>query len=788
MTQRTAFFAYPSYPNNLTEVLRSAIKKINQAEPQIKITSWEDLNVTGNLIVSQILTAISQADVFACDLTYLNPNVLFELGFAIARRKKVWIVIDTNIKDSQEKFNKFKILTTSGYSPYSNSQDILNSFIAEKPFDNLEKTLFKDAIEQSVEQLASPKMLFLKSGINTEASTKLSQIVESSEIPVTIDDPQEMQIQSLSWYAQHTYNAPAVIAHFLSTNHINHGLHNAKCAFISGLALGFESDILMLAHEPFKNAPIDYKDMLFVHNTAAACEETAENWLGKQKSNNFASFLRTAQSNKPTSSYTDLQRIALGEFVAENERESLKNYFVQTAAFNNALRENHTVFIGRKGTGKTANFFMLHDTLLEDKRNHVCLIKPPSYELEGVLRILRQAISTSEQGYLIESLWKFLIYSELVVSIMDKIKQKPKYLAPDSNEQNFLDFVEQSKSVFKDEFSIRLDNSVKALQEVESLGTAAQQRARISELLHMDIIGKARSYVGNVLSEKNKVVILIDNLDKAWKKGANLKELSTFLFGLISVSQDVAKEFNRQNPRREPVNLSIAVFLRSDIFQQISRYAREPDKISFQQIDWNDQELLTRVIEERILTSNISADTNDVWSKYFCDIVRGVPTKDYILQAILPRPRDLVFFVRYALTSAVNRGHSVIEESDILTAEGECSYHALESLVVEASPILERVEDLLYQFAGGAEIVNGYDLSVQMEKVSIPIEEQTEYLDALIGMSFFGVETKNGEFTFIYSEKDHKKALAMASKLNESPEKMRYKINKPFTAFLELSV
>ena len=35
-----------------------------------------------------ILKAIEQCDLFMCDLTYLNPNVLYELGYAIAKEKK----------------------------------------------------------------------------------------------------------------------------------------------------------------------------------------------------------------------------------------------------------------------------------------------------------------------------------------------------------------------------------------------------------------------------------------------------------------------------------------------------------------------------------------------------------------------------------------------------------------------------------------------------------------------------------------------------------------------------
>lgn len=222
MAETTAFFAYPYAPPDLAETIREAVKRINQVEPRIKVTAWEDLNVTGSLVIDGILAAIGERDIFLCDLTYLNPNVLFELGFAIARRKRVWPVLNPNIVEFQEKFKRFKILTTTGYRPYSNSEDIVRDFLKDKPFEDIRKTLSRDAIEKTVEDPQRPKMLFLRSGVETEASIRLARAVESSGIPTTIDDPQEIQGQSFSWYAQHTYSAPALITHFLSSLYQGH--------------------------------------------------------------------------------------------------------------------------------------------------------------------------------------------------------------------------------------------------------------------------------------------------------------------------------------------------------------------------------------------------------------------------------------------------------------------------------------------------------------------------------------------------------------------------------------
>ncbi|MHA6666784.1 hypothetical protein [Bacillus velezensis] len=82
-----AFYAYPSHRPDLLQDIRESVEEINRGH-SIKITTWEDYEISGKFIIKNILKAIEQCDLFMCDLTYLNPNVLYELGYAIAKEKK----------------------------------------------------------------------------------------------------------------------------------------------------------------------------------------------------------------------------------------------------------------------------------------------------------------------------------------------------------------------------------------------------------------------------------------------------------------------------------------------------------------------------------------------------------------------------------------------------------------------------------------------------------------------------------------------------------------------------
>ena len=61
-----------------------------------------------------------------------------------------------------------------------------------------------------------------------------------------------------------------------------------------------------------------------------------------------------------------------------------------------------------------------------------------------------------EQGYMIESVWKFLIYTEIAKSLYEVIKEKPLY-AKNETENAFLKFVEKNDTLILTDFSTRLE-------------------------------------------------------------------------------------------------------------------------------------------------------------------------------------------------------------------------------------------------------------------------------------------------------------------------------------------
>lgn len=780
MSGKQGFLAYDGSLKSLGETLESSIIKLNKTAVY-DIKSWKTMNISGTYIINEICSEINKREIFICDLTKLNSNVLFELGYAIIKRKKLYIIFDKNQLNTKNQFDSFGLLTTIGYIPYSNSIEI-EAALFEDNIDEEKESLVDIAIDNmsSSNNNEYYNLFYMKSCIETDASIKLARIINDQKLKIMIDDPFEISTRTLSWYIESIINSNGIIAHFLSDTHENNVFHNAKLSFVCGMAYALDIPILMLAHAPYKS-PIDYKDIMKTHETATQCMSIADEWL-RINNNKFREDKTYKRfSKKDFKAQSNLQKLNLGDIVAEYEINMLNNYFVRTASFEEALRSNHSIFIGRKGSGKTANLINLNREL-NSIQNHVCVIKPVAYDIEGILEVLRKDLSKAERGYLVESLWKFLIYTELAKSVYSILMEKPDYYQYLEDEENIIQYVEKNTDIILQEFSVRLDYAVEKLSESDTPISLNKHKQRISELLHDNIINRLRSVLGNYLSKKAKVAILIDNLDKAWNYNTDVKLMSEFIFGLLDVGDSILKDFSRDDHWRKPANLSLIIFLRDDIFNQISKYAPEKDKLPIKRILWKDPDVLLRVIEERIS----DGENVDIWSKYFCNKVNDQNIKSYLCDNILPRPRDMVFLVKEALSNAINRKHSKIYENDILDAQNAYSKFAFDTLISENGNQISNLESILYEFAGSSELVFQEDILEYMRIYALESSSFDDLIQCLCNLSFLGIETDENNFTFIYNEEDFLRYKVMANRIIRKDNKMRFKIHKAFHSFLEI--
>lgn len=784
------FFAYPS-KSDISEVIKNGVSKINEIGI-VQLKSWESCRVGGKLIISEICREIDSAKIFCADLTGLNHNVMFELGFAIARNKRIWLAIDTSVVETKSDLNKLRMLTTIGYAEYCNSDDLRGKFLTDQPWIDLDATIFNQSIKPSLPSVVHETIFYLKSRHTTEASTLISKEVAKASnaigITLIIDDPRETTAQPLVWYGEQVFTAEAIVVHLINQTREGAHLHNAKYSLVAGLAHGLGKPVLMLAQGDAL-APLDYRDLLKQYQTGSEAERHLHSWIvpiiERIKS-------KTAKQEQYLMSVKLAQRLSelkIGEPVAENEAAGLINdYFVETTTYREALDGRQAIFVGRKGAGKSASFIKLTSSLMADKRNLVCVIKPISYEMHGIIELMRKYHAMNLRGYAVESIWKFLIYSEIALTAEALILERPSGMLHE-NEKDLIALINQNSEMMRQDFSVRLERCIQALlvgANNTGDGSIEKNRIAISEILHTGLLKKLREVLVLALHDKLRIAILVDNLDKAWDKQNDIDELAEFLLGLLGTTSRIAGDFRNVGLDRRTLNMSLAVFVRSDIFYRVMTIAREPDKIVYSKLNWNDNEMLIRVVEERF-ASSLATNPNEVWANYFCPTVKEMPTKQYFLSRILKRPRDLLFFVKAAITTAVNRRHGLVEERDVLDAEKQYSQFAIDSILVENGVTIKQLETIIYEFVGAQPILDEPAVKVILLASGVQDEKAESVIKHLCNLTFLGVEVEQGSFRFADDQAENQKNSILAQRLtNSRTEPPRYKINLAFWAFLEI--
>lgn len=198
--QEAVFFAYPSRPPMLRETITNAAKAIGELGI-VRTITWEQLHVSGKIIIDQITNAIDNAQVSAFELTHLNQNVMFELGYAIGSDRAVWLLRDPSDGPANRKWDAVRVLTTVGYTAYKNSNDIKDSFLREQPWVQA-STIFRTAIEPSLQVSAQPSLFYMPSIHDTEAAIHLRRRIDEEKrrsIQCLIADTTESSAEILAW-------------------------------------------------------------------------------------------------------------------------------------------------------------------------------------------------------------------------------------------------------------------------------------------------------------------------------------------------------------------------------------------------------------------------------------------------------------------------------------------------------------------------------------------------------------------------------------------------------------
>lgn len=710
----------------------------------------------------EVLRAIDGASTVVAEITDLNSNVLFEIGYALASDKHVVLCLDTSDAQARQYWKEFGLLTSIGYVPYdASSETLVAEFLRSRP-DLRPDSLWEEILISGGVGPRKPRTLFyMPLGNRADVGKALDRILLARKnLSVATADEEEQGIAPLSWYAVQIYQSSAALLHLRGPQRARSLMHNARSSLFAGMAHALKLPTLLVAEQSFE-PPLDYKDLLFKYSTARRLASYADSWLDDLPSD------RDVRAVGRRQLAAELPFRRFGEYVAENEQDQLPDYFVETGQYDRVLSSQTAVFIGRKGTGKTANMITAAETLSQDRRNLVTVIKPSGYELESLLAILDYLPEREAADFLLDGLWRYMLMTEVACAAVREAEGRPAGIATGSAMAALSAYLEDFVGGHELNFAVRLERLIDELiAELDSLPERVEDsQAWLSKKLHAAALVDLRKLMGDALHSRERIAVLIDNLDKAWERGADREQQSRMILGLLSAVGRVERDFRKETAWRESVHVTLAVFLRADIFDEVRKHAREPDKITTLQVEWDDHELLARVIEDRYVAQQEGSSAEELWQNYFCESVSGQSTRDFLLWRSLPRPRDLVYLSNACVLNAINHKNQRIEEGDVLAAQEDYSRFAFDALRVEGATS-EELDEVLLQFAGAQHTMALSD-AMDLIKEGSDSSATEALFSRLIRANFMGLETDDDQFDFPAAEQTEKRARVLASKLEK---------------------
>lgn len=775
MPRLSGLVAYPSRPHEIADMLRSALDQLRRDKPQIDLESWEENDVAGYFIVSPVLAKIDQGNLLLADITRLNFNVLFEVGYAIGRRKRAFLIRNSAITGSAELIRQVGIFDTLGYAEYANSRELVSLL------GDIEDVTPLVVDETSVNKLAPLYVVLPR--IKTDAEIRIVSRIKKARLQFRSFDPEEQGRLSAGEAIDNVAQSFGVVTVLLSSNRVEADIHNFRASFVAGLAFGLDKPLLLLqdGDEP---VPLDYRDLA----KSFRFPEQIDEYIGDFS----AEVAERFQAGVPpvvSEPKTFLAQVNLGASSAENELQELGHYYLETDEFRRTLRGEVRVVTGRKGTGKTALFVQLRNRLRQHGQLVVLDLKPEGFQL---LKFKERVLDYLEEGtreHTITAFWEYLLLLEICHKILQK-DERAHMRATQLYEpyRRLADAYITDEYVSEGDFAERM---LKLTQRIaDDFDEAYNDRAskkrlttgQITEILYKHDVAALREQVVEYLQFKDGLWILFDNLDKGWPPHGVTTEDVITLRCLIDAMANIEQQLGKAR-----VECHGVVFIRNDVYELLVAGTPDRGKVAHIALDWTDPELLRELLRRRFLyTGTIRGEPvfTEIWGQICVSHVRGEETSQYMIERALMRPRGLIDLLRFCRSRAVNLGHERIEATDIEEGEEAYSSELLNNIAFEVRDVFPAAGDLLYAFIESRLDISGE--KVYRVIVEAAGEERAEKVfDLLLWYGFLGVLRDNEEVTYIYDVKyDIRRLKGLIRKRGEGIATLR--INPAFWRALEV--
>jgi hypothetical protein len=740
MSKETAFYAYPSTPNELVQSIRTAIVGFNGISSKFILEGWERNDISGIPLVEPIFAKISSGAFLAADVTYVNENVSFEIGYAIGIKKRCLLFVNGLLSGDRELANNIGIFDTLGYERYEESKSLAGLLHNRTEFKPIE---FEAAINHQ-----QPVYIVEPAKKNDAHLMLVSRTKKARWRYRSFNPDEDIRLSALE-AIRHVAQSAGVIAP-LQAESIQHSKeHNIRAMFVAGLSYALEIPTLII-HPAELSPPLDVRDRTVKYRHPDDIAEAVH-----QFSLEVTDFSQKTASARSAGS-TVLTTLVVGEPTAENEMTTLSDYYLPTDEYQRALRGEVNLVAGRKGSGKTALFVQLRDTKRDRRSNIVVDLKPEGYQLVKLKERVLDFLTVGAQQHLITAFWEYILLLEITYKVLEKDREVHlrdhrltecystlRQIYGDTELSQEGDFRERLSKLSDQIIHVFFKKVAKDGPDVRVNITTNQ----VTEILYQHDIRKLYEALIRYLREKDEVWLLFDNIDKGWNVEGVTEEDVVILRCLINASRKVEREFKSRD-----IEFRSVIFVRDDVYSLLMQGSADYGKEMRASLDWSDTVLLGEVLKRRISVSLVGSATNQeaLVPQVCISHYQGEPWLEFMAGRSLMRPRNLLKLFRFSLGYAIRSGHPRIEPEDI--TRGLLTY--AQDLVIEVdrelSDVFPQARKLVYEFSEESSQYSHEELSTLVQCMGLDNAAAERVIRFLLYYGVLGVTKASEETIYIY--------------------------------------
>jgi hypothetical protein len=767
-----AFVAYSSREAALAQLIGDAVYVANGESDRVRYETWVYNDVAGNPLISPILDRIEESSYVIADVTTLNLNVVYEIGFAIGSRKRAYLIRHYGTPGDKDVAREAGIFDTLGYHEYSDQDDLVR---------RLTSNIDPEALQFSVELDHRVPVYLVEPPVKGLAVTAMIARLKKARYRYRSFIPGEDVRLSAVDAIRHVACSSGVLVTLEESTKPHALVHNIRSMFVAGLADGMGRPLLVLCPTG-TDAPLDVRDEVkHYRDDGDIADHIAELVL------EVTDHLQQ-DAAAPIEMGSLLQSLHIGDPTAENEMATLSEYYLQTDEYQRAMQGSVNLAVGRKGSGKTALFIQLRDKIRRNKRNVVVDLRPEGYQLIKLKEDILAYLSEGSRQHLITAFWEYLILLEVAY----KLLEKDQYTHKHNHEIREL-YLELQATYKVEDFSVEGDFSERLMVLSQRIsdeystkyGTRTEQKLtteQVTELLYRHDLAKLRDLISNYLERKAAVWILFDNLDKGWSTQGVDEIDATVLRCLIDAGRKIEREM-----RKAERSLHCIVFVRNDVYEHVMRRSADYGKEMRAVIDWTEPDLLREMLRLR-LASGLEGkaknmDFDQVWPTFCVSHWHGEETSAYLIDRSLMRPRNFLKIFNHCRGFATNFRHVKIDEEDIEKGLRAYSNDLLVELDHELTDVFPAARDLLYHFLDAAAVMNDGELSTLIKSAGIEDATVRRVIEFLIYYGVLGLRTEDGDL-YIYQVNYNPKMIE--ARAQRAGEQALYAINPAFWPALNI--